>query len=851
MVTAGLLVALTVFPLVPAAAQPSVPQVGLEPSEVPGFTPIDRSVQTYQDPSDAGVDQAFISCAGTDPLLSQYDEGGDSSISQVYGQGDNGYGAPALSVASVVFGSSTASEVDGAYAKLASQSFQQCWLTGIDSLNQAQGAVTPTTPSTLSSLSMPALGSAATGYLMHWNLSAGGSPLTGEFGVSVVKTGPYVVALFTLAWNSSFPDATRQAILKEFVGRIGGSTPAPTTTTTTTVPVVPPPPAPSPAVACQPAQPPAGDAATGARLAQTSVNNQDLNSGSGDQTVTSALQVVYQHRNDPEFLVGFVNALDTRFVIGWLSFDSNGQPLAPQDYDPTGTDPTVIGQVSDWYLKEFETAAATCQLTRDTAYGFLSGIDDLQARLQTLSQDPDAARGLMIHLSWQDIMQAPQSLEVPAYSEFAASAIAAGTEISVLAPPPWSADPAAHFSLQQALALELKAQFTSDGQSTLTSALTRYAQTTEPSPPPPQQLGALAAGNAYTTWATEIGDIQWAISVQYAAEIAAGWQHPTVAEWYTDLGHYDDLPGATADFSEEGNVEGATDYVLLLERLLVKWLQYEAHASELQQQAQANAARWLCGREPQAEAMLFLSMLHSNRLLYTVDDSRTAPAPLTNGVTIEGLVVDFDPGQFPPLPQASGGSRTDYYNNIEALLRPPAGTTFGSLLADSAGQTTGLSARVPFDSVVWSWEQKLSQAGSTACAIFPSVPAINPTSGIGSAIMVTGSGYAPNTAVTITGHSKPVLLATAWTNASGQFAAFVNPGDRLPRGAHQIIASGQDPRGVQRVLRWPIQVGGTPARSSRSSVARMWPEVVLAGLVVVLVGGGVVGLRRRRRRRWS
>ena len=856
-VAAGLAVFLTVSPLRAAGAQdggPSVPQVALEANEAPGFAPVDRSVQTYQDPSDAGVDQAFIACAGNDPLLSQYDEGGDSSISQVYGQGDNGYGAPALSVASVAFGSSASDEIDTAYAKVVSPSFQQCWLRGIDSLNQAQGDVTPTTPSTLSGLSMPPLGTAASGYLMHWNVSAEGTPLKGEFGVSVVKTRAYVVALFTLVWNSSFPDPTRYSILRSFVGRIeASSAPATTTSTTsTTVPAVPPPPAssaePPPDVNCTPDQAPSGDAAAGTGVAQT-IDAQDLKTGTGDTVARGALETVYQHRNDPEFLVGYFNALDTRLWVGWVSFDINGQPVAPDDYVPddyvaAGGNPDVIDHVSDWYLKEFETAAATCQLTRDATWNYLSGLDDTQARLQTLSRDPDAARGLVIHMSWQDILQAPESLEVPAYSALAAAALAAGPEVSVLAPSPWSADPAAHFSLQQALALELKAQFTSDGEATLESALARYAQSTEPPAPAPQRFGSVAAAAAYTTWATEIGDIQWAISVQYAAEIADGWEHPTVAQWYAERGEDKELPGASADFSEEGNIAGATDYALMLEELLVKWLQYEANVSALQQQARADAAWWLCGREPRAEAMLFLSMLHSSRLLYTVDDSRTPPAPLTNGVAINGMTVDFDQGQFPPLPTAD-----DYYSNIAGILRPPVGETFGSILADSSGRSAGLSARVPFDSVVWSWEQKLAQAGTTACTSFPSVPAITPVSGIGTPIMVTGSGYAPNTAVTITGHSKPVILTTAWTNASGQFAAFVNPADHLPPGVHQIIASGRDLRGKVRELRWAFQIGGPPVHSSPTWTSRLWPVPVVVACAVVLSGGVLVHRRGRRSHR--
>ena len=58
---------------------------------------------------------------------------------QVYGQGDNGFGAPALSVASAVFG--RLQRIRGRRSVRPvwrAPPFQRCWLTGIDSLNLAE-----------------------------------------------------------------------------------------------------------------------------------------------------------------------------------------------------------------------------------------------------------------------------------------------------------------------------------------------------------------------------------------------------------------------------------------------------------------------------------------------------------------------------------------------------------------------------------------------------------------------------------------------------------------------------------------------------------------------------------------
>ena len=86
-----------------AAADPTPASIGLQASDVPGFTAIDPSIESFQDPNDQGFDQAFIQCASSNSLLSQFDTGPDATVSTAYGQGQAPLGAPALSVGSAVF----------------------------------------------------------------------------------------------------------------------------------------------------------------------------------------------------------------------------------------------------------------------------------------------------------------------------------------------------------------------------------------------------------------------------------------------------------------------------------------------------------------------------------------------------------------------------------------------------------------------------------------------------------------------------------------------------------------------------------------------------------------------------
>jgi hypothetical protein len=207
-----------------AAPPPSPGNFSLQAADVPGFTPIDPSIETFGDPSDQGLAQAFVQCASNTPLLHEFDTGPQATVSQVYGQGSNPFGTPALAVGSAVFTDGSAADVRTAYAALNSSSFQHCWAATQDSLNAQQGITTPITPSTISALPTPPFGSASDGFNINVNYSALGTTVKGQMGISIVASGAVLLMLITTAYNTEFPDSVRTSALAKIVGRI----PAPT-----------------------------------------------------------------------------------------------------------------------------------------------------------------------------------------------------------------------------------------------------------------------------------------------------------------------------------------------------------------------------------------------------------------------------------------------------------------------------------------------------------------------------------------------------------------------------------------------------------------------------------------------
>ena len=115
----------------------------------------------------------------------------------------------------------------------------------------------------------------------------------------------------------------------------------------------------------------------------------------------------------------------------------------------------------------------------------------------------------------------------------------------------------------------------------------------------------------------------------------------------------------------------------------------------------------------------------------------------------------------------------------------------------------------------------------------------------GKTMTVSGSGYAPNSTVTLAIYSTPQVLTTVVTDASGNFTATVTVPAGLAAGNHTLVASGVDSSGNVRYVNLAVTVSGSGA----ATLAYTGADVVLpaiGGLVAVAVGGGLIVASRRR-----
>lgn len=110
------------------------------------------------------------------------------------------------------------------------------------------------------------------------------------------------------------------------------------------------------------------------------------------------------------------------------------------------------------------------------------------------------------------------------------------------------------------------------------------------------------------------------------------------------------------------------------------------------------------------------------------------------------------------------------------------------------------------------------------------------------AVMVTGSGFAPDSVVNIAGESTPVHLANAWADSTGAFTIPVIVAGRLNDGSHTLIATGHAADGRARTLSVAIQVVDV------SPAGVPWVAIVVPAALVVVIGFAAGLLWRARRR---
>jgi hypothetical protein len=216
---AGCLLGLLCAPA--GASAPGPGSAMLRQSDLPGWTRVPASVETFADPNDYGIDQAFIACARGHVLLDQFDTGPGAVVGPVYGKGQNPFGTPELGIASIGFGDGSTSDAQAAEAVLAGPAFEKCWMRTTDRLNLEQGITTPAAPSTLQVLPNPHLGQRSAAFAFVSVYMVLGSRVHFQEAVTVVQKGPLVLMMIGLAYAQSFPLSVMDGAAAKVVERMG------------------------------------------------------------------------------------------------------------------------------------------------------------------------------------------------------------------------------------------------------------------------------------------------------------------------------------------------------------------------------------------------------------------------------------------------------------------------------------------------------------------------------------------------------------------------------------------------------------------------------------------------------
>jgi hypothetical protein len=115
----------------------------------------------------------------------------------------------------------------------------------------------------------------------------------------------------------------------------------------------------------------------------------------------------------------------------------------------------------------------------------------------------------------------------------------------------------------------------------------------------------------------------------------------------------------------------------------------------------------------------------------------------------------------------------------------------------------------------------------------------------GHEVNLHGTGYQPNSLISVILYSTPQVLTAVMTDASGSFDVTVTVPAGLASGHHTLVAAGVDPSGHTRYLTLPITVTAGKAELAYTGASVVGPGV--AGLVALTVGTGLLFLSRRRR----
>lgn len=114
----------------------------------------------------------------------------------------------------------------------------------------------------------------------------------------------------------------------------------------------------------------------------------------------------------------------------------------------------------------------------------------------------------------------------------------------------------------------------------------------------------------------------------------------------------------------------------------------------------------------------------------------------------------------------------------------------------------------------------------------------------GETVTITGTGYKPNSVVTVLIYSTPQVLTTVVTDGTGSFSVEITVPAGLSVGQHTLVAAGIDPSGALRYMTLPVTVTEDGAALAYTGADVGLP--LFGGLAALAVGGGLLLAGRRR-----
>ena len=183
---------------------------------------------------------------------------------------------------------------------------------------------------------------------------------------------------------------------------------------------------------------------------------------------------------------------------------------------------------------------------------------------------------------------------------------------------------------------------------------------------------------------------------------------------------------------------------------------------------------------------------------------------------------------------------TDVAVRVCQAPAPPGPSYFGGVNAvDSAGNAGDPSQQLVIGKVA----PPASVPSSDGTLTRPS----GATGGLvdGEKIELHGTGYKPNSLVSVLIYSTPQVLKSIMTDSTGSFTVTVTVPAGLAAGHHTLVAAGVDNAGHMRYLTLPVTVSA----AGQATLAYTGASIVtpaIAGLAALMVGAGLLVASRRR-----